>query len=57
MRDFVVNVDVRFLIKASSESEAWKICEAKTEQVDRLLKDVADDFVAGDVWEYTEGAV
>ena len=57
MRDFVVNVDVRFLIKASSESEAWKICEAKTEQVDRLLKDVADDFVAADVWEYTEGAV
>ena len=56
MRDYVVNVDVRFQIKASSESEAWKICEAKAEQVERLLKDVADDFVAGDVWDYTEDA-
>lgn len=54
MRDYVVNVDVRFQVKASSESEAWKICEEKTEQVERLLKDVADDFVAGDVWDYTE---
>jgi len=56
MRDYVVNVDVRFHVKACSESEAWKICEAKSEQVERLLKDVADDFVAADVWDYTEGA-
>ena len=56
MRDYVVNVDVRFQIKAFSESEAWKICEEKTEQVESLLKDVADDFVAGDVWDYTEDA-
>ena len=35
---------------------AWKICEAKAEQVERLLKDVADDFVAADVWDYTEDA-
>ena len=56
MKDYVVNVDVRFQIKASNESEAWSICEAKTEQVERLLKDVADDFVAADVWDYTEDA-
>ena len=56
MRDYVVNVDVRFQIKAFSESEAWNICEAKTEQVERLLEGVADDFVAGDVWDYTEDA-
>ena len=57
MRDYVVNVDVRFQVKASNESEAWKICEEKVEQVGLLLKDVADDFVAGDVWDYTEDSV
>jgi len=58
MRDYVVNVDVRFHVKASNESEAWKICEAKTEQVERLLKDVADDpaFVVAYVWDNTEDA-
>ena len=54
MRDYVVNVDVRFHVKASSESEAWKICEAKAEQVERLLEGVADDFLATNVWDYTE---
>ncbi len=54
-RDYVVNVDVRFHVGASNDAEAWKLCKEKTEQLERLLKDVADDFVAADVWEYTEG--
>ena len=53
-RDYVVNVDVRFHVGASNDAEAWKLCKEKTEQLERLLKDVADDFVAADVWEYTE---
>ena len=53
-REYCVNVDVRFHVKASSDEEAWKICEEKTKQLENLLKNVADDFVAADIWEYTE---
>ena len=56
MKNYVVNVDVRFHVNASSESEAWKICEAKAEQVDCLLEGVADECIATDVWDYTEDA-
>lgn len=53
-RDYCVVVDVRFHVKASSDKEAWEICEQKAEHLHTLLKDVADDFVAADVWEYSE---
>jgi hypothetical protein len=53
-REYVLNVDVRFHVDASSDAEAWKFCEGKTKQVQKLLKEVADDFVAADIWEYQE---
>ena len=53
-KEYCLNVDVRFHVKVSNEEEAWKICREKTEQLHKLLRGVADDFVAADVWEYTQ---
>ena len=53
-KEYCLNVDVRFHVKVFNEEEAWKICREKTEQLHKLLRGVADDFVAGDVWEYTQ---
>lgn len=51
---YVVTVDVRFEVDASSEYEAWEICRQKEKELSKVLGDVADDCVAADVWECPE---